>query len=62
MKCPYCNYIDERKNEEFDEYGYFYIHQLKMIRPSESFIRNEDEAYLIGCPKCSKTFISTFIS
>ena len=52
MKCPYCGYEPDNGYE-----GEFYMLPIKFVRPSDSFNRVEDEAYVYACPSCKKLFI-----
>jgi len=62
MQCPHCDYehgsfiIDDKFIEIKGEHGHFWDLEIG-LKPYP--IDTGEIAYLIGCPKCKKTFIET---
>ena len=61
MKCPHCEYKEGEFNIDLcemvgGEEGDFYRMPVKLER-THQYDNYDEVAYLIGCPKCLKTFI-----
>ena len=58
MECPHCKYtVDDEK--EYEVHGNFWRLQgdLELRR---QILLDEEKAYLRGCPKCKKLFVSDY--